>query len=122
MGRFLFVADAFHVGHQTKSILAENLLYVTFCVTFLQQGVGDFGKHRGVFHAERHVGTVEIGADADVVDAGDFYGVVDVVDDFGPVDARKFSCSTNSRVMRSPSMSWQPSFSPQRLWTSSPMA
>ena len=118
MGRLLIAADAFHVGHETKSILAENLLHVTFCVSFLQQGFGDFRKLRGVFHAEGHVGAVEIGADADVVDAGDFYGVVDVLDDFGPFDAREFARSTNSRVMRSPSMSWQPSLLPQRFWTS----
>src|SRR5208337_27719 len=56
-------------------------------VALLQEGFGDLGEMRGVFHAEGHHGAIKIGAEADMIDAGDFYGVIDVLDDFGPIDA-----------------------------------
>ena len=44
-----------------------------------------------IFHAKRHDGAIEIGAQADVIDASDFHGMIDVLDDFGPIDFGEFA-------------------------------
>ena len=57
----------------------------------MQQGFGDLRKFRSVFHAVRHIGAVEVRAQAHVIDAGNFHGVVDVFDDFAEFHTREFA-------------------------------
>ena len=85
------MADAFDLGHKAQGIFAQNLAYVILRITFAQQSFGDFRNLAGILHAEGHIGTIEIGAQADMVCADEPYGVVDVFDDFAPIDAGEFA-------------------------------
>jgi hypothetical protein len=78
-------ADALDLRHNPKSILAENLLYVTLGIAFFQQSVRNLWQLGCIFHPEGHVCAIKIGAKANVLNARNFYGVVDVLDDFGPL-------------------------------------
>jgi len=84
-------AGLLDLAEEAEGVFAEDFADVGVGVTLLQEGFGDLGEMRGVFHAEGHHGAVEVGAQADMIDAGDFYGVIDVLDDFGPVHAGKLA-------------------------------
>src|SRR6202040_3812489 len=84
-------ADALDLRHDPKSILAENLPYVTFGIAFFQESVRNSRQLTHVFHSKGHVGTIEIGAEPDVFDARNFYGVVDVLDNFCPLNPRQIA-------------------------------
>src|SRR5260370_12583277 len=86
-----FPADTLHFGHDAQGIFAQNLLYVTFGITFFQECVGDFRKLGGVFHAIWHVSAIEIRTQPHVIDASNLHSVVDMLDDFCPIDARELS-------------------------------
>jgi len=89
--RFHFGADFFRSFHYAERVFAEDLSDIRVGVAFAHQGFGDFREPGGVFKAFGHVGTVEIGTQANVVGADEFYGVVDVLDDLLPSDVWEFA-------------------------------
>jgi len=77
---------------EAESVFAEDFADVGIGIALVEEGLGELGEMGGVFHADGHGGTIEIGAEADMINAGDFDGVVDVIDDFGPIDFGEFAC------------------------------
>ena len=56
--------DSLHILHEAERIATKNFADVASRNNLFEQRIGDFRKLRRIFHAEGHVGAVEIGAEA----------------------------------------------------------
>src|SRR5580693_3135555 len=86
-----FSSGVFGCLQDAQRVATQNLLNVAIGITLLEKSVGDLRQVRYIVHAVRHVGAVEIGAEADVIRADEFHCVIDMVDDESPIDTRQLS-------------------------------
>src|SRR5437667_81306 len=76
--------DRVDLFHHTQNVAAQDLGYVLFGVSLLEESVGDARQLGRILHPDRHRCTVEVRTQANMVNPGHLHGMVDVIHAFLP--------------------------------------